>query len=299
MNKKQKHFLLSLPQPVVVLGAMFAVSSASIYHWFDVELLTLILIVLPLPLILIAERIWTKRQDWLLTPKELAEDAFWVLTSALVWVPFYSNYYITPISRVIKSIRDHSPLQFSLNPQSVWGIVLAAILLVCLNELIYYWLHRMQHKYLLFWRIHATHHHITKMGAARGDRTHPLEYLALMFATPIVLVLAGASNNVIAVYGTFYFISAYLNHSNLPLRSGVYGLFFTTPQQHHIHHSYDIRYSNTNFGCAIIIWDRIFGTYCSGANVRLAKVGAGSGKALSIWEQYKIPFVSKRDLTKY
>ncbi|MFT6284695.1 MAG: hypothetical protein ACJAXM_001169 [Arenicella sp.] len=49
------------------------------------------MIILPLPLILIAERIWTKRQDWILTPKEFAKDAFWLATSGFIWVAFYSN----------------------------------------------------------------------------------------------------------------------------------------------------------------------------------------------------------------
>ena len=294
-----KQFLLTLPQPILVFGTMLVVASACLYRWCDVELLTLILIVMPLPLIMIAERIWTKRTDWLLTPKELAEDAFWVVTSALIWVPFYSNYYTTPISRAVKALRDHSPVSITLNPQSLFGLVLVAVILVSLNEFIYYWLHRLQHKYLFFWRIHATHHHITKMGAARGDRTHPFEFLALMFGAPIVLVLAGASDNVIAVYGAFYFFSVYLNHSNLPLRSGLYGVFFTTPEQHHLHHAYDLDTGNTNFGCSVIIWDRIFGTYCSGTAHEVTRVGAGSGKALSLWTQYKIAFESKRKLTKY
>jgi sterol desaturase/sphingolipid hydroxylase (fatty acid hydroxylase superfamily) len=148
-----------------------------------------------------------------------------------------------------------------------------------------------------WWRIHATHHHITKMGAARSDRTHPLEFLALMVGSPIILALAGASNAVIAVSGAFNFMSAYLNHSNLPLYSGFYGLYFTTAKQHHLHHSHDSTSSDANFGCTIIIWDRIFGTYSGRKDIE--KMGAGTGKALSILEQYKMAFVSNDKLTKY
>lgn len=100
--------------------------------------------------------------------------------------------------------------------------------------------------------MHATHHHMTKLGAARGDRTHPLEFAALMVGTPIILALTGASDAVIAVTGAFGFFSTTLNHSNLPLRSGVYGLFFTTAEMHHLHHSRDMDSSNSNYGCTII-----------------------------------------------
>jgi len=36
------------------------------------------MLLLPIPLLIVAERIWTKRDDWLLESKELAEDAFWL-----------------------------------------------------------------------------------------------------------------------------------------------------------------------------------------------------------------------------
>ena len=36
-----------------------------------------IMIVLPIPLLILAEQIWTKRKDWLLEPKEMAEDGLW------------------------------------------------------------------------------------------------------------------------------------------------------------------------------------------------------------------------------
>jgi sterol desaturase/sphingolipid hydroxylase (fatty acid hydroxylase superfamily) len=296
-QSKRNQFLLSLPQPILVLGSAFAVASAYVYQWFDAELLTVIMIVLPLPLILIAERIWTKRQDWILTPKEFAEDAFWLATSGLIWVPFYSNFYQTPLSEGLKALRDVSPLNFELRPESVLGLILAAVFLRTLIEFLYYWLHRMQHKFLFWWRIHATHHHITKMGAARNDRAHPLEFLALMVSSPIILALIGASDAVIAVTGVFNLVSGYLNHSNLPLRSGFYGLYFTTTEQHHLHHSHDLDSSNSNFGCSIIIWDRIFGTYSGRKDID--KIGAGSGKALSILEQYKMAFVSNDRLKKY
>jgi len=289
--------LLTLPQPVLVLGSMFAVASIYTYEWVDPDLFSAIMIVLPLPLILLAERIWTKRKDWILTPKELAEDAFWLAGGGLLWVPFYSDYYQTPISDGFKAVRDSTPLNFSVAPESILGLVFAALAIRTLVEFIYYWLHRAQHLSLFWWRIHATHHHITKMGAARSDRTHPLEFLALMLGSPIILALLGASDAVIAVSGAFGFFSAYLNHSNLPLRSGWYGLFFTTAEQHHVHHSIDMTSSNSNYGCAIIIWDRIFGTYTSPRHV--TTIGAGSGKPLSILDQYLMAFVPNDKLTKY
>ncbi len=295
--KRWRDFLLSLPQPILVFGSMLAVATIYTYEWMDPDLFAAIMIVAPLPLILIAERIWTKRKDWVLTPKELAEDAFWLACGGLLWVPFYSDYYQTPISEGFKALRDLTPLNISLAPQSIIGLMLTAVLLRTISEFVYYWLHRLQHESLFWWRIHATHHHITKMGAARSDRTHPLEFLALMLGTPIVLALSGASDAVIAVAGAFGFFSAYLNHANLPLKSGLYGLYFTTTEQHHLHHSLDFGSSNTNYGCTIIIWDRVFGTYSGRKDIEA--IGAGTGKSLSIIDQLMMAFVRRKKLLRY
>lgn len=286
-----------LPQPFLVLGSMALVASAITTGWMDPDLLTTLAILLPLPLILVAERIWTKRTDWLLSPKEMAEDTFWLAFAAFVWIPIYDDFYETPISRGFEALRELSPLALSLDPATFWGLVGAALFAKTVKSFVYYWLHRAQHESLLWWRIHATHHHITKMGAMRGDRTHPLEYLALAVGGPIAFALLGASEDVVAVAAAFGFTNAYLNHSNLPLRSmPVYDWFFGTAEQHHLHHSHDLVSSRKNYDSNIIIWDRLFGTY-SGAT-EIERIGAGTGRPLSIPEQLAMAFYPGEKLTR-
>jgi sterol desaturase/sphingolipid hydroxylase (fatty acid hydroxylase superfamily) len=82
-------------------------------------------------------------------------------------------------------------------------LLAAALLLRVTSGFIYYWLHRVQYESLFWWRMHATHHFITKMGCMRGARTHPLEYLALSLGTAIMLALLSASDSVIAVSAAF------------------------------------------------------------------------------------------------
>ncbi len=289
--------LWMIAQPVLVLGAVFIVASAYAFEWANPELIALIMIVLPLPLVLIAERIWVKRSDWLLEPKEFIEDVFWLATGAFIWVPLYTDYFETPISEGFFAVRDAAVLDFSLEPESMLGMALAAILVRTLVEFIYYWLHRVQHESLFWWRIHATHHHITKMSAARGDRTHPFEWATLFLGTPVVLALTGASDGVIGVVGAFGFFNGALNHSNLPLKSlPGYDWFFATAEQHHLHHSKDLDSSNSNYGCTIIFWDRLFGTYNGRTDIEA--LGAGTGKPLDLWTQYKLAFISDDALKK-
>jgi sterol desaturase/sphingolipid hydroxylase (fatty acid hydroxylase superfamily) len=260
------------------------------------ELFAAIMIVLPIPLIIFAERIWTKREDWLLEPREMIEDAGWLAAAGLLFVPLYSSYYETPISEGFKAVRDLAPLQVTLEPDSALGLIGSALLVISLSSFVYYWLHRVQHESLFWWRIHATHHHITKMGCMRGDRTHPLEWLALFLGTPVALALLGASDHVMAVAGAFGIWNGTLNHSNLPLKSmPVYNWFFATAQQHHIHHALALEHSNTNYGCNIILWDRLFGTYCGDENE--GQIGAGRAVPLSIKDQLLLAFYPKDKLT--
>ena len=278
---KRKDFLLSLPQPLLVLSSMLAVATAITTEWMNPDLFTTIMIIVPLPLILIAERSWT--------PRELAEDALWLAASGLIWAPLYDDYYRTPLSDAFTWIREASPVPVSLAPESAIGLIFAAVFARTCAEFIYYWLHRWQHQYLFWWRIHATHHHITKMSAARSDRTHPLEFAALSFGTPVVLALLGASDDVVAVTATFGIWHGWLNHANLPLRTNrIYGLLFATSSMHHIHHANDMSLSNSNYGCTIILWDRLFGTFQDGKDV--PSIGAGTGKALSIPTQLALAF---------
>ena len=276
-------------QPVLVIGTMTLVAIMVASDWIYRDLFAAVMIVLPIPLCIAAERLWAKRQDWLLEPGEMAEDAFWLACGAFIWVPLYSNYYETPISNGFRAVRDLAPLDISLAPTTAVGYLGCALVVMSIASFIYYWLHRVQHESLFWWRLHATHHHITKMGCMRGDRTHPLEWATLMLGTPIALALLGASDGLMTVVGAFGIWNGTLNHSNLPLKSmPVYDWFFATAQQHHVHHARLRKHSDTNYGCNIILWDRIFGTYCGDATE--GKIGAGKAVRLSIKEQFLLAF---------
>ena len=85
-----------------------------------------------------------------------------------------------------------------------------------------------------------------------------------------------------------------LCHANLPLRPGLFGWFFNTPEWHQLHHSLNYDESNTNYGCTLIIWDRIFGTYSGKSTIE--RVGNGTGRRLSFWTQYTLPFRSNKNI---
>lgn len=290
----RSNFLWSLPQPIIVLGSALLVASAAVSGWADLSVLVPLLLFLPLPLLGIAERLMPKRSDWLLDLGDLGEDLFWLLGTYLIWVPIYDRAYDTPISNLFTTIRDASGFPIRLEADTAAGLILAALVAVFAAEFIGYWAHRLQHRFMFLWRIHATHHHITKMSVARAERTHPLEFLGLNLGTAVALAFFGASEEVVAVVVVIRLTTAHLCHSNLPLVSGYFGFLFNTPEWHQLHHSCDYRESNTNFGCTVILWDRVFGTFLG--RDKIERVGNGTGTKLSIATQLLIPFKSNRAL---
>jgi sterol desaturase/sphingolipid hydroxylase (fatty acid hydroxylase superfamily) len=284
----------SLPQPVILLGFSLLVASAAITGWIDLSVLVPVLLFVPIPLLWLAEYLMPKRKDWLLDWKDFTEDLFWVACSFLIWGPIYDDAYDTPISNLFTLLRDNSGFGFRLEADTTGGLLVAAFIAIFAAEFIGYWAHRVQHRFMFLWRIHATHHHITKMSVARAERTHPLEFLGLNLGAAVALAFLGASAEVVAVVVVFRLNTAHLCHSNLPLVSGAWGWLFNTPEWHQLHHSCIYKESNTNFGCTVILWDRLFGTF-SGKNY-IEQVGNGSGEKLSIVTQLLIPFKSDKAL---
>jgi sterol desaturase/sphingolipid hydroxylase (fatty acid hydroxylase superfamily) len=48
----------------------------------------------------------------------------------------------------------------------------------------------------------------------------------------------------------------------LPERANkIVALVFITPNLHHVHHHYQLPYTDCNYGDVLSIWDRLFGTY--------------------------------------
>ena len=286
--------LWSLPQPLIVLGSAVLVASAITTGWTDADQLTSIILLLPIPTLLVWERLTPKRGDWLLNWKDYLQDSFWVLATYIIWVPLYDEYYDIPIANAFIWLRETSTFPVTIQAETTLGLLAMAFAAMMMIEFIYYWIHRIQHRYLLFWRMHATHHHITKMSAARADRTHPLEFMALSIGPAIILAFFQVSGDVISVFVAMRLTTVYFNHCNLPLRSGLFGLIFTTAEWHALHHSLERDESDRNFGCALIIWDRVFGTFNGNPNV--VRVGNGTGEQLSLYMQLTMPFRSDETL---
>ena len=79
------------------------------------------------------------------------------------------------------------------------AVALTALALV-IGELGQYWVHRMQHEVPWLWRFHALHHSAPRLYWLNAARFHPFDILINNFAAIVVLVVLGASQNVLLLW---------------------------------------------------------------------------------------------------
>jgi sterol desaturase/sphingolipid hydroxylase (fatty acid hydroxylase superfamily) len=147
-------------------------------------------------------------------------------------------------------------------PERGWPVVFSAMVLMAVQDLQFYWVHRAQHSSALLWAMHSFHHSDDDVNVATAYRHYWLEKPAWLAITYLPLGIAfRVSLETGAVYAGIYLFFALFPHMNSRIELGKLSSVFLGPQVHRIHHSADPADYNTNFAGAFPVWDLIFGTY--------------------------------------
>lgn len=139
----------------------------------------------------------------------------------------------------------------------------AAIAFIFLDFAVWFQ-HFLMHRSPLLWRIHAVHHSDRDLDVSTALRFHPFELIVSTFYKSAIVVLLGVPLLVALAFELWLNANALFNHSNirLPRRlDRLLRLFLVTPDMHMVHHSTHVDEQKHNFGFALTIWDRLFGTY--------------------------------------
>jgi sterol desaturase/sphingolipid hydroxylase (fatty acid hydroxylase superfamily) len=127
------------------------------------------------------------------------------------------------------------------------------------------WLsHVASHKIPIFWRIHRMHHSDVAFDVTTAIRFHPIEILLSMAWKYAVVMALGAPAAAVLVFEIVLNGGALFNHSNwkLPLWLDRWlRMLIVTPDMHRVHHSTDMRETDSNYGFNLSTWDRVFRTY--------------------------------------
>ncbi len=127
------------------------------------------------------------------------------------------------------------------------------------------WLeHVASHKIPIFWRIHRMHHSDVEFDLTTAVRFHPIEIVLSMAWKYLIVLVLGAPAISVLIFEVVLNGAAMFNHANLKLPLWLdrwLRLLIVTPDMHRVHHSIDMRETDSNYGFNLSIWDRIFRTY--------------------------------------
>jgi len=142
--------------------------------------------------------------------------------------------------------------------KNVW---LYWIILVVIQDFLYWVLHYAGHYSRLFWAVHVTHHSSEHFNLTTGFRSTVFEPLyRVFFYLPLALFGFNAIDILYAYLITQLYGNIVHTQYNVPLPKW-YGYIFVTPSHHRVHHASNIPYLDKNMGMMLIIWDRLFGTF--------------------------------------
>lgn len=145
---------------------------------------------------------------------------------------------------------------FSWNTH-IWYYWAAVFLL---QDFAYYLLHVVDHKSRFFWSVHITHHSSEYYNISTGFRSPVFQPLyRYLYFSP----LAFLGFNPWHIMGAYALFQVYgtLVHTLSIKSMGILEWVLVTPSHHRVHHARNIKYLDKNMGMALIIWDRIFGTF--------------------------------------
>lgn len=145
-----------------------------------------------------------------------------------------------------------------------WPVWLEGVLAVLVLDFAIWLQHLITHKVPLLWRLHRVHHADRDMDVTTAVRFHPVEIALSMLLKIGLVYLLGPSALAVVLFEMLLNGTALFNHANLrlpPAADAVLRLLLVTPDMHRVHHSVRRAEHDSNFGFALSVWDRIFGTY--------------------------------------
>jgi len=172
-----------------------------------------------------------------------------VLTTFVVLIASWMNAHHLGLINLIPYHRNH------------WVYYIALFFLLDLCEYIY---HVTMHKVESLWKFHLVHHSDLKVDVSTTVREHPCETVIRTCFLMLWVFICGPAVGVLILRQSFQSFSNIVAHTEfrLPERvNRIVALLFITPNLHHVHHHYQLPYTDCNYGDVLSIWDRLFGTY--------------------------------------
>ncbi|CAI0807782.1 Fatty acid hydroxylase superfamily [Serratia fonticola] len=129
-----------------------------------------------------------------------------------------------------------------------------------LYDFLYYWSHWAHHRCNLLWANHWVHHSGQHFNFTTAVRLGFLgNFTVWIFFLPMAFLGIPLEHYLLVIAAQF--IYQFFIHTTLVRELGWLEKILVTPSQHRVHHASNALYLDRNFGCFLVVWDRLFGTY--------------------------------------
>jgi sterol desaturase/sphingolipid hydroxylase (fatty acid hydroxylase superfamily) len=185
---------------------------------------------------------------------------------------------------VAQSFSGHGLL--SRMPEGPWKWLLSFVLL---DLAMYVW-HVANHRFEVLWRFHKVHHSDTTLNATTGLRFHFGELMLTVLVKAGFIVLVGVSAQLVIINEIILSSFVIFHHMNSsPWGEKVFGTLFIMPRLHRLHHSARRDEHDHNYGGALSLWDKLFGTLREGEP---EAIGLGNVKEQGFWEMLRFGLIA-------
>lgn len=182
-----------------------------------------------------------------------------------------------------------------------------------LDDFARFYVHRLLHRWPVLWAFHKVHHSAQRLTPLTVLRTHPVEMVVFSLRSVFVQAISisvfvfflGDRADLLTVYGAMMFafvfnmLGSNLRHSHVniaywkPVEK-----WLISPAQHHIHHSISEKHWDKNYGVALSVWDRLFGSFCYSEKNGVLVFGLKGVKDHSLRSIYCNPVVEAIGIVK-
>ena len=143
----------------------------------------------------------------------------------------------------------------------IQSVPLKMFLSFILFDLVLYFGHRARHEYKYLWMFHKVHHTDIDLNTTTAFRLHIVEVLLTTMLKALFIVIIGVPTLLFAFNEIVITAIVMMNHANISFRGEkLLSYVFIVPCKHRVHHSQAFGEHESNFGFALSVWDRMFGT---------------------------------------
>jgi sterol desaturase/sphingolipid hydroxylase (fatty acid hydroxylase superfamily) len=139
-----------------------------------------------------------------------------------------------------------------------WSFLLAFVL----EDLRYYWWHRISHRSRWFWASHVVHHSSQHFNLSTNLRQSWTSQFSGLILLNVPLSFIGFHPATVALaFSINLFYQFWIHTEAVDRMPRWFEWLLNTPSHHRVHHASNPRYLDANYAGVFMIWDRLFGSF--------------------------------------